>query len=53
MLLKGSWAKMASVSLLGILQEDRHLFFGIAFSHVGDVDASGGVGCLLQGDVWR
>ena len=39
MLLKGSWAKMASVALR-IFQEDRHLCIGIAFSHVCDVDAS-------------
>ena len=39
-------------SLLRIFQEDRHLCIGIAFSHVCDVDASGGVGSLLQGDVW-
>lgn len=39
-------------SLLRIFQEYRHLCIGIAFSHVCDVDASGGVGSLLQGDVW-
>lgn len=39
-------------SLLRIFQEDRHFCIGIAFSHVCDVDASGGVGSLLQGDVW-
>lgn len=39
-------------SLLRIFQEDRHFCIGIAFSHVCDVDASVGVGSLLQGDVW-
>ncbi len=39
-------------SLLRILQEDRHLCIGVAFSHVCDVDAPGGIGSLLQGVVW-
>ena len=44
--------KYGVVGFLGILQEDRHLFFRISFCHVGDVDALVGIRCRLQGFVW-
>ena len=34
-----------------VVQKLRHLLLGISFSHIGNVDASGGVCSLVQGNV--
>ena len=45
--------KNSFVCFFCILKEYWHFLFRITFSYVGDVDAAGSVGCLLQGLVRR